>query len=70
VYGYDLKDVSVRIFNRWGEKIFDSGGNQYSYWDGTYKGVLQEPGIYTYYVKAEYLNGKIAEKTGSITLVR
>ncbi len=70
VYGFDLKDVAVKIFNRWGEKVFDSGGNQFSGWDGTYKGVMQEPGIFTYFISAEYLNGKRTEKSGTITLVR
>lgn len=70
IYGYDLQTVKATIFNRWGEKIFDSEGSQFSGWDGTYKGVKQEPGIYTYYVKGIYLNGKVVEKTGTITLVR
>jgi len=70
IYGYDLKDVDVKVFNRWGEKVFDSQGNQYLAWDGSYKGVLQEPGIYTFIVQAEYLNGKVARKSGTITLVR
>lgn len=70
VYGYDLEQVHAKIFNRWGEKIFDNGGNQFMGWDGTFKGVKQEPGIYSYYIKGIYLNGKVAEKTGTITLVR
>lgn len=70
VYGYDLQSLYVTIFNRWGEKVFDSGGNQFTGWDGTYKGVKQEPGIFTFYIKGIYLNGKVAEKTGTITLVR
>jgi gliding motility-associated-like protein len=70
IYGYDLQSVQAQIFNRWGEKVFDSGGSQFTGWDGTYKGVKQEPGVFTYYVKATYLNGKVVEKTGSLTLVR
>jgi gliding motility-associated-like protein len=70
IYGYDMKEVDVKVFNRWGEKVFDSQSNQYTAWDGSYKGVLQEPGIYTFTVQAEYLNGKVARKSGTITLVR
>jgi len=65
-----MKEVDVKVFNRWGEKVFDSQSNQYTAWDGSYKGVLQEPGIYTFTVQAEYLNGKVARKSGTITLVR
>lgn len=69
VYGSGLSKVNMRIFNRWGEKVFDSQ-NQWLGWDGTYKGVLQNPGVYTYDVLGTYLNGKVREKKGSVTLMR
>jgi gliding motility-associated-like protein len=69
VYGFGIKAVNLKIFNRWGEKVFDSE-NQWIGWDGTYKGVPQNSGVYTYHVDAEYLNNKRREKTGSITLIR
>ncbi len=69
VYGSGLAKVSLSIFNRWGEKIYDSL-NQWAGWDGTYKGVLQNPGVYTYYISATYLNGKTRERKGTITMVR
>jgi gliding motility-associated-like protein len=69
VYGTGLATVKMKIFNRWGEKIFDSG-NQWGGWDGTFKGQLQNPGVYTYYVEGVYLNGKVREKRGSITILR
>jgi gliding motility-associated-like protein len=69
IYGSGLSNVVLRVFNRWGEKVFDSG-NQWLGWDGTYKGELQEPGVYTYTALATYLNGKTKEKRGSFTLLR
>lgn len=69
VYGTGLATVKLKIFNRWGEKIYDSG-NQWAGWDGTYKGQLQNPGVYTYYVEGVYLNGKVREKRGTITILR
>jgi gliding motility-associated-like protein len=69
VYGSGLATVKLKIFNRWGEKIFDSG-NQWMGWDGTYKGQLQNPGVYTYYAEGVYLNGKVREKKGTITIIR
>ncbi len=69
LYGLGLREVSATIFNRWGEKVFDSMGNQFTSWDGTFKGVLLDTDVYVYYVKVVYLNGKVKEKTGSITLV-
>jgi gliding motility-associated-like protein len=69
VYGSGLKTVGLTIFNRWGEKVFDSN-NQWLAWDGTYKGVLVNPGLYTYNAELEYLNGRKKHKFGSITLIR
>jgi gliding motility-associated-like protein len=70
VYGTGLKTVTMRIFNRWGEKVFDSGNNQWASWDGTYKGVIQEPSVYTYVVELVYLDGQKKTRDGSITLIR
>jgi len=69
IYGFGLAKANLKIFNRWGEKVFDSQ-NQWHGWDGTYKGEMQAPGVYTYYVEGIYLNGKIKEKKGSVTLIR
>jgi gliding motility-associated-like protein len=69
-FGTGLQSVSMRIFNRWGEKVFDSGASQWASWDGTYRGVLQPPGIYTYYIELVYLDGARGSKEGSITMIR
>lgn len=69
VYGNAMKRVNMIVFNRWGEKIFESN-NYESGWDGTYKGEPQVPGVYTYSVEVEYLNGKKKSKKGSVTLIR
>jgi hypothetical protein len=31
---------------------------------------LQNPGVYTYYVSVEYLDGKVIDRKGSVTLIR
>ncbi|MCX6197898.1 MAG: gliding motility-associated C-terminal domain-containing protein [Bacteroidetes bacterium] len=69
VYGSGLAKANLKIFNRWGEKVFDSQ-NQWLGWDGTYKGVIQNPGVYTYYLEGVYLNGKVKEKKGTVSLIR
>ncbi len=69
VYGQGIKKVNLKIFNRWGELIFEST-NQYHGWDGTYKGELQNPGVYTFISSITYLDGKTTQKNGSLTLVR
>ena len=69
IYGEDIKTVVLRVFNRWGEKVFESN-NQFNGWDGTYKGIMQMPGVYTYDAQITFLDDTKAEKHGSITLIR
>ncbi|MFT5620383.1 MAG: gliding motility-associated-like protein, partial [Flavobacteriaceae bacterium] len=69
VFGEGIEYITLQVFNRIGEKIFESK-NQNATWDGTYKGELQSPGVYTYFVSVEYLDGKVVDRKGSVTLLR
>jgi gliding motility-associated-like protein len=70
VFGTTLQSVGMKIFNRWGEKVFDSGDSQWASWDGTFKGVSQPSGVYVYYVELVYLDVKKKFREGSVTLIR
>jgi gliding motility-associated-like protein len=70
VFGTTLQSVSMQIFDRWGEKVFDSGDSQWASWDGAYRGVMEAPGVYIYYVQLVYLDGKQEARQGSLTLIR
>lgn len=56
--GLSLLDKSIRelytfkIFNRWGQVVFDSEGDVGARWDGTYNGSPQEVGVYVAHVHA------------------
>ena len=69
VFGVGIKDIKVMVFNRWGEKVFETD-DQFQGWDGTFKGVLQPPGVYVYVAEMVYLSGQTREKHGSVTLIR
>ncbi len=69
VYGLNIRDFDLKIFNRWGEKVYEST-EQTQGWNGFFKNEMQEPGAYVYYVQVVYLNNKKFSKTGSVTLVR
>ena len=66
------KYLMMRIFNRWGEKVFETN-DLYGQWDGKYKGTAQPPGVYVYYVEFVGLENNV-ERTfklmGSITVIR
>lgn len=69
VYGNDIRSVSMRVFNRWGEKVFESS-SVFEGWDGTYRGVKVNPDVYTYDVDIKLLTGKDVRKSGTVTLIR
>lgn len=65
--GYSTTHTFI-VTNRWGNIIYDSqssGG-----WDGTYKGVPQDPGMYNYYIKFICNSGKMQEAKGSFLLIK
>jgi len=64
-----VKEFEMKIFNRWGEKVFESH-NKTNGWDGTYKGERCRPGVFVYIVRVTYLDGKTKERSGSVTLIR
>ncbi len=69
VRGYGVKKMSWKIYNRWGQLVFESASLKSS-WDGTFKGTLQPQDVYTYTLDAEFTDGKKLRKTGDITLLR
>lgn len=65
-----IKQFEVQVFNRWGEKVFESNDINYR-WDGTYKGALLPPAVYVYQVKVVWLdNYTDALYKGSVTLLK
>jgi len=65
-----IKKLDVfRIYNRWGEKVYESN-NLESAWDGSYQGVPLDAGVYMFYaVGITYFDEPFQEK-GNITLLR
>lgn len=64
------KQFNVEVFNRLGEKVYESNDMNFK-WDGTFKGVLQNPAVFVYLVKVVYIDN-YSEKLfkGSVTLLR
>ncbi|MBK6984121.1 MAG: gliding motility-associated C-terminal domain-containing protein [Bacteroidetes bacterium] len=62
-------EIELLIFNRWGENIFRTK-ELGSGWNGTYKNVNCELGVYTYKLIATDINSKTIEKVGHVTLLR
>jgi gliding motility-associated-like protein len=63
----NLSGGSIRefkIYNQWGDLIYNGIGP----WDGTYQGVAQPAGVYTYYVRFTNIGQEIIE-SGMFTLI-
>ncbi len=72
MYG-NLKDIAyldMQIFNRWGEKVFETNDHNFS-WDGTFKSAVQTPQVFIWQLKLVWVDGHREEwRKGSITLMK
>ena len=69
VRGFGIEKMDWKIYNRWGQKIFQSD-NKRTGWDGTYRGKLQPTDTYIYTLDVLFTDGKTLRKKGDITLLR
>ncbi len=68
-YGGPFKTVEFRIYNNWGELVFESS-NQWAGWDGKYKGIDQAIGVYVYTIVGVTEDDTVYSKSGDVTLLR
>ncbi|OFY82870.1 MAG: hypothetical protein A3F72_01930 [Bacteroidetes bacterium RIFCSPLOWO2_12_FULL_35_15] len=68
VYGDCITYLEFAIFDRWGERVFETKDPANS-WDGTYKGKKLDPAVFVYYLKAT-IKGESVKKHGNITLTK
>lgn len=69
VYGGCFESMKFSIYDRWGEKVFETT-DQSVCWDGTYRGQRLDPGVYVYYIEGTRLTGLPVKISGNITLGR
>ncbi len=65
----DLKKFSIRIYNRWGEPVFESNDITES-WDGVYKSIPQPLSTFVWFSEFSFDNGSKHTQSGNVTLVR
>lgn len=72
--GDDIKVLAFRIFDRWGETVFEDGGfvtnSTDRGWDGSFRQQPMNPGVYIWQLQVEYPDGNTAFFKGSTTLIR
>jgi gliding motility-associated-like protein len=69
VYGDCIEEMSLKIFSRWGEMVFETQDSSIC-WDGTYKGEKMNTAVFAYIFYAVLDNGEKIELKGNISLIR
>ncbi len=59
----------VRIFNRWGELLFETEDPEVR-WNGVFRGKLLDPGVYVYYLEGLCEDDRKFLHVGNVTLIR
>ena len=64
----DESDYYLAIFNRFGQRIFESQQPELG-WDGTVNGSKCQTGVYVYLLRVLSLSGKYIEQRGVLVLL-
>jgi gliding motility-associated-like protein len=66
-----IEHVNIfRVYNRWGQIVYDSPSTHTLGWDGTRNGTQMPAGTYVWMVQAIDYTGKAHFKKGTVTLIR
>ncbi len=68
--GIGIVSSEMIVYDRWGEKVFESMNAIKDGWNGTYKGSLVRSGVYVVHFKATFLNNKTVDKMVMLTIIR
>jgi gliding motility-associated-like protein len=69
VRGYGIDKMKWAIYNRWGQKVFETS-NMNDAWDGKLNGQILQPDVYTYTLDVTFTSRDSIKKTGDITLIK
>lgn len=69
VMGNSIESMHLMVYNRWGQKIFESN-SQSDAWDGTFNGKALPPEVFGYYLRVNCIGGEQFVKKGNVTLLR
>jgi len=69
VRGNFIDEVTFIIYDRWGNKVFESN-DQTIGWDGNRNGQALPSGVFGYYLSTTCKNGDTYQRQGNVTLIR
>ena len=69
IYGFSVQELEFRIYDRWGELVFQSNSMSET-WDGTFKGATLNSAVFVFTLQVTYMDGREQLQHGNITLIR
>lgn len=69
IEAYAVESLHIEVYNRWGEKIFESNDVN-NRWDGSFEGKALPPDVYGYYVELKCIGGESFVEKGNVSLMR
>ncbi len=69
VRGLQITKMLLRVYNRWGELVFESQDPAIG-WDGTYKGRKLDPDVFDYYLEVTCVGGNTELIKGNVTILK
>jgi len=69
VRGSNIADIEFRVFNQWGEVVFESFSQSIG-WDGSCTNIPAQMGNYVYLLKYRDSRGEDQTASGHVTLLR
>ena len=67
--GPQIESMLLRVYNRWGELVFESTDPKLG-WDGSYKNRKLDPDVYDYYLEVTCIGGNSEIIKGNITILK
>ena len=68
------KIQTMKVFNRWGILMFEQNdflpNDENQGWDGKMRGVALPPDVYVYFMKIEFVDGKVVQYQGDVTIMK
>lgn len=66
----NVTSFRMEIFNRWGQRIFETNKTDGPGWDGSLNGTPQPEGVYAYLISVIFANHVSEHRQGNVTLIR
>ena len=70
IFGTGMTGIEMSIFDRWGNKVFESNDLNAPGWDGNFHGKKMNTDVYVFYATISFREGKPIKTKGNLTLLR